>query len=110
MQQIEEEEVKVQLESLRLSNTTLIWWGMKLQKGSKHNGKLISSWSEFTSTLRKLFYPLGYIQKAMMEWKNLREGKGQSVQEYTQEFSKRYLVLGIPLYIQETSQVYRRIT
>ena len=42
------------------------------------------------------------MQQAMMDWKNLRQGKGQSVQEYTQEFGKIYLVLGIPLYTQET--------
>jgi hypothetical protein len=32
------------------------------------------------------FYPLGYMQQAMMDWQNLRQSKGQSVQEYTQEF------------------------
>jgi hypothetical protein len=32
----------------------------------------------------------------------LRQSKGQSVQEYTQEFRKRALILGIPLYTQET--------
>ena len=36
-----------------------------------------------------------------MDWNNLRQGKGQSVQEYTEEFRKRDLVLGIPLYTQE---------
>ena len=41
-----------------------------------------------------------------MEWQNLRQGKGQSVQEYTQEFRKRALVLGIPLYTQETLLKY----
>ena len=37
-----------------------------------------------------------------MDWKNLRQGKGQNVQEYTQEFRKRASILGIPLYTQET--------
>ena len=41
------------------------------------------------------------MQQAMMDWKNLREGKGQNVQEYTHEFIKRAFILGIPLYIQE---------
>ena len=44
---------------------------------------------------------LGYMQQAMMDWKNLRKGKGQRVQKYTQEFIKGSLVLGIPLYTQE---------
>ena len=38
----------------------------------------------------------------MMDWQNLRQGKGQNVQEYTQEFKKRAQILGIPLYTQET--------
>ena len=42
----------------------------------------------------------------MIDWQNLRQGKGQSVQEYTQEFKKRDLVLGIPLYTQETILKY----
>ena len=47
------------------------------------------------------------MQQAMMDWKNLREGKGQNVQEYTQELRKRALVLGIPLYIQEILLRYK---
>ena len=38
----------------------------------------------------------------MMDWKNLRQCKGRNVQEYTQEFIKRGLILGITLYTQET--------
>ena len=43
VQNIDEEEVKVQLDSLRLEGTTVIWWERKLQDISKH-GKIISSW------------------------------------------------------------------
>jgi hypothetical protein len=43
---IDEEEVKVQLDSLRLEGTALVWWGSKLQDRSKC-GNLLSSWSEF---------------------------------------------------------------
>ena len=32
----------------------------------------------------------------------MRQGKGQSVQEYIEEFRKRALILGIPLYTLET--------
>jgi hypothetical protein len=67
VQHIDEEEVKVQLASLRLEGTTLVWWERKLQDISKC-GNLLSSWSEFKSAIRKQFYPLGYLHKAMMEW------------------------------------------
>ena len=48
------------------------------------------------------------MQQAMMDWQSLRQSKGQSLQEYTQEFRKRALVLGIPLYTQETLLNYIR--
>lgn len=81
----------MQLESLHLSGTALVWWERKLQKGSNHNGKLLSSWSKFTSALRKQFYPLGYIHKAMMEWKNLRLSKGHNVQSFIKNLGRRLL-------------------
>ena len=34
-----------------MEGTTLVWWERKLQKGRKHNGKLLSSWSKFTSAI-----------------------------------------------------------
>jgi hypothetical protein len=37
-----------------------------------------------------------------MEWKNLRQGKGKSVQSFTKEFRKKALALNILLYSQET--------
>jgi hypothetical protein len=66
VQHIDEEEVKVQLSSLRLEGTALVWWESKHQDISKC-GKLLSLWSEFKSTIRKQFYPLGYLHKVMME-------------------------------------------
>lgn len=66
VQHIDEEETKVQLASLRLEGTTLVWWERKLQDKSKC-GNLLSSWSEFKSTIRKQFYPLGYLHIAIME-------------------------------------------
>jgi hypothetical protein len=56
----------VQLDSLRLEGTTIVWWERKLQDKSKC-GKLLYSWSEFKSAITKKFYPLGYLHKAMME-------------------------------------------
>jgi len=61
---------------------------------------MISTWYEFVVSLKKQFYPLGYMQQAIMDWKNLRQNKGQKVKDYTQEFIKRGLKLGIPLYTQ----------
>ena len=105
VQHIDEEEVKVQLASLWLEGTALIWWERKLHDRSKC-GNLLSSWSEFKSTIRKQFYPLDYLHKEMMEWKTLRQSKGQIVQSFTEEFRKKVISLNIPLDSYETLMKY----
>jgi hypothetical protein len=82
VQHIDEEEFKVQLDSLQLECITLVWWERKLHDISKC-GNLLSLWLKFKSAMRKQFYPLGYLHKAMMEWKTLRKIKGQTVQSFT---------------------------
>jgi hypothetical protein len=42
----------------------------------------------------------------MMEWKTLRQSKGQSVQSFTEEFRKKALALNIPLDSYETLMKY----
>jgi hypothetical protein len=95
----------VQLASLRLEGTALVWWESKLQDISKC-GNHLSSWSEFKTKIRKQFNPLGYLHKAMMEWKNLRQIKGQTVQSFTEEFRKKSLALNIPLDYYENLMKY----
>jgi hypothetical protein len=34
---------------------------------------MISSWYEFIAAIKKQFYPLGYMQQAIMDWKNIKE-------------------------------------
>jgi len=72
----------------------------------KKHGKTIFIWSEFVTAIKKQFYPLAYMQQAMMSWKTLRQLKGKSVQGYTQEFRKRALMLGISLESPETLLKY----
>jgi hypothetical protein len=105
VQHIDEEEFKVKLASLRLEGTAFVWWERKLRDKSKC-GKILSSWSEFKSSTRKEFYPLGYLHKAMMEWQSLRQSKRQTVQSFTKEFRKKSLALNIPLDSYETLMKY----
>ena len=106
VQSILDNSSKIQLATLRMGGTALVWWESKIQDDLATHGKIISSWYEFTSALKKQFYPLGYMQQAIMDWQNLRQGKGQSIQEYTQVFRKKTLTLGIPLYTQDTLLKY----
>jgi hypothetical protein len=56
---------------------TLIWW-----EGIQKSGKIPSSWLKFKAALRKQFSPLAYRQKSIMEWKYLRQGKGESEKDF----------------------------
>jgi hypothetical protein len=90
VQQIEDEATQIKLASLRLAGTALIWWQRKLQKGTQNVGNVFPSWKDFISALRKQFYPLGYKEKAIIEWQSLKLIKGQIVQEYTDGFRKMH--------------------
>lgn len=56
IQQIVGDEEKIQLASLRLSDTALVWWERKLQS-RKNVGKLFSSWHDFIFALKEQFIP-----------------------------------------------------
>ena len=102
IQRIEDDDTKIQLYSLRLESATLIWWEAKTQEDMKKHGKVLTSRNNFFATLRRQFYPLAYMKKAIIVRKNFRQGKGRSVQSYTQEFRRRALILGVDLTSQET--------
>jgi len=59
---------KVQLVTLWLGGITLIWWDSKVQEDLRMKCKMTSSWHDFTATLKKQFYLLGYMQQALMNW------------------------------------------
>jgi hypothetical protein len=106
IQRIKYDETKIQLDSLRLESERLIWWEAKTQEDMKKHGKVLSSWNDCIVALKRKFYPLAYMQKAIMDWKIVRQAKGKSVQSYTQEFRRRDLILGIYLSYQENLLKY----
>lgn len=58
---------KVQLDTLRLGSTTLIWWESWTQAYLIQHGKIISSWIEFITALRKQFYPFVNMKTRMID-------------------------------------------
>jgi hypothetical protein len=84
IQRIKDDETKIQVASLRLESEALIWWEAKTQEDMKKHGKFLSFWNDFIVALKRQFYPLAYMQKAIMDWKKFRQDKGQNVQSYTQ--------------------------
>ena len=101
IQRINDDKTKIQLASLRLESVALIWWEAKNQEDMKKHGNVLSSWNDFVVALRKKNYPLAYMQKDIIDWKDFRQGNGQSVQSYTQEFRTRALILGVDLSSQD---------
>jgi hypothetical protein len=96
----------MRLASLHLEGTTLIWWKSKMQHGTQQVGKIFPSWHDFISALRKQFYPLGYKENDLIEWKSLKLRKGQSMQENTDKFHKMALMLDVQLTTQENLMNY----
>ena len=83
IQKLHDDDTKIQLASLRMDGATLVWSESKTKDEIKKHGKITLSWIEFISTIKKQFYPLAHLQKAIMNWQNFRQPKGQSVQENT---------------------------
>jgi hypothetical protein len=83
VQQIKDEATQIKLASLRLAGRTLI---SKLQNRTQQVGNVFPSWQSFISAHGKQFYPLGYKEKPLIEWKALKLRKGQTVQEYIDGF------------------------
>ena len=105
---LHEDDIKIQLDSLRMEGSKLVWWEARTQEEIKNYGKISMSWSSFISAIKMKFYPLAYMQKYIMEWQNFRQLKGENVQDYTHEFRRRALILGINLYSQEKLLKYIR--
>lgn len=76
IQKIDDDVTKIQLASLRLEGVTLIWWEAITQQGLKKSGKIISSWNDSIAAFRRKFYPLDYMQKAIIDWNFFIKFKG----------------------------------
>jgi len=72
IQNLQEDDIKIQLASLRMEGATLVWWESKNQEEIKKHGKISISWNDFIATIKRKFYPLAYMQKSIMNWKNFR--------------------------------------
>ena len=66
VQSIDSDKSNIRLASLHLGGTSLVWWEGRTQDDMKKHGKILSVWSEFVSAIKNQFYPLAYMQQAMM--------------------------------------------
>ena len=63
-----------------MEGETLVWWEAKTKVEIKKHGNIIQSWNDFITAIKQNFYPLAHMDKALMNWKNFRQLKGQNVQ------------------------------
>ena len=82
------EEQKISFARLKMGGHPLVWWESYVETLRLSKEELISSWEDFKRLLREQFYPLGHEAKQIIKWQFYRQGKGQSVQDYTTEFRK----------------------
>lgn len=106
IQNLQEDDIKIQWASLRMEGATLVWWEARTQDKIKKHGKISISCSDFIASIKRKFYPLAHMQKAIMNWKNFKQLRGQNLQEYNQAFRKRALMLGVDLQSQDTLLKY----
>ena len=52
IQNLQDDDTKIQLTSLRLEGATLIWWDAKTQEEMKNHGKISISWSDFIAAIK----------------------------------------------------------
>ena len=66
IQNLHDDDTKIQLASLRMEGATLVWWEAKTKEEIKKHGKIILSWNDFITAIKQKFYPLAHMQKAIM--------------------------------------------
>jgi len=66
IQNLQEDDIKIQLSSLRLEGEILVWLEIKTQEEMQIHGRISIFWVEFVSTIKRQFYPLAYMKKSIM--------------------------------------------
>ena len=52
IQNLQDDDTKIQLASLRMEDATLVWWEAKTKEEIKKHGKIILSWSYFITAIK----------------------------------------------------------
>ena len=55
IQNLHEDDTKIQLASLRMEGVALVWWEAKTKDEIKKHGKITLSWAEFISAIKQQF-------------------------------------------------------
>ena len=53
IQNLQDDDTKIQLASLRMEGATLVWWEAKKKEEIKKHGKIILSWLDFITAIKQ---------------------------------------------------------
>ena len=58
---------------------------------------IVMKWEDFNLLLKSQFYPIGYKEEKLIKCKYIWQEWGQGVKEYTYEFQKQAIRMGLSL-------------
>lgn len=90
-----EEGQKISFARLKLEGHALTWWESHMETLRLEEEPLVAEWEDFKTIINSYFYPIGYVEDQWIRWHYFRQNLGQSLQEYTTEFKKMAIMLGI---------------
>ena len=93
---------KITFSLLKSSLAVKNWWGV-YKNGLERDELGITeepTWNDFVDAIKEEYYPVGAYDDLYIQWQQLRQGKDQSVQDYTDKFHSLSARLGI----QDTEQ------
>ena len=76
IQNLHDDNTKIQLASLRMEGAALVWWEAKTKEEIRKHGNITLSWADFITEIKQQCYPLAHLKKTIMNWKNFRQLKG----------------------------------
>ena len=53
IQNLQDDDTKIQLASLRMEGATFVWWEAKTKEEIKKHGRIILSWSDFIIAIKQ---------------------------------------------------------
>jgi hypothetical protein len=92
-----QETQRISFPRLKMIGHDLLWWESYVDALRIGNKPIVTKREAFKALLKSQFYPIGYEEEQLMKRQYLWQEQGQGVQEYTFEFRRQAIQLGISL-------------
>jgi hypothetical protein len=84
---------------LKLEGHALKSWESDAVSKALGNESLVINWEVLKNMIKSQFYPIGYEEHQQIVWNYFKHRQGKSMQEFTTEFRKRAIHMGVSLQI-----------